>query len=221
MTMIVVGSVVGAPGATTTALALARQHDRPVVLLEVDPDGGRLALRLNIDHRPGLIDLLTSARDLPPTELFGWVQRADPSSSAQVVVAHPSGDIVERALRSGVHDLVRVLADTPFDVVCDVGRYRFDSPASPLVAASARRVVVTRGELLEVAVLSHALERLRGLGSVVVAVTGDGPYSAGEVGRALGVPAVGLPAVGVPGPSRRFVRAVDDLRAVSWPGSQP
>lgn len=220
MTMITVGSVVGSPGATTTALALARRHHRPVVLLEADPDGGRLGLRLNLDHRPGLVDLLTSARDLPPAEVFGWVQRCDPSSSAQVVVAHPAGDIVERALRSGVHDLVRALADTPFDVVCDVGRYRVDSPASPLFTVAARRVIVTRGDLVEVAVLSHALERLRESGPVVVAVTGDGPYGAGEVGRALGVPAVGLPPVGTPGPGRRFVRAVDDLAGALWPESR-
>lgn len=221
MTLVAIGSVVGAPGATSTALALARQHRGHVVLLEADPDGGRLGLRLNVDHRPGLVDLLTSARDLPPDELFGWVQRPDPVSSAQVVAAHPSGDIVERALRSGVHDLVGVLADAPFDVVCDVGRFRIDSPAAPLFAAAARRVIVTRGHLIEVAVLSHALERLRELGPVVLAITGNGPYGAGEVGRALGVPAVGIPHEGTPGPGRRFLRAVDELGAAVWSGVRP
>ena len=39
----------GAPGATTTALALAAARGKPAVVVEADPYGGSLALRL----RPG------------------------------------------------------------------------------------------------------------------------------------------------------------------------
>jgi len=215
MTVVTVGSVVGAPGATTTALALARRRTRPVVMLEADPDGGRLALRLDTDHRPGLVDLLTSARDLTAEESFGWVQRPDAQSGARLVIAHPSGDVVERALRAGVRQLVATLRGASFDVVCDVGRYRADSAAGPLAEAAAWRVVVTHGALVEVAVLSHALERLRQLGPVAVVLTGDGPYTAREVAEALDVPTVRLP---VPGavPGRRYLRALDELSAPLW-----
>ena len=220
MTVITIGSVVGSPGATTTALALVRRHHRPVVLVEADPDGGRLALRLNTDHRPGLVDLLTSARDLDADTLFHGVQRRDPHSSAQVVVAHPAGDIVERALRTGVHDLVTTLRHATFDVVCDVGRYRLDSPAEPLMRMAAWRVVATRGDLGDVAVVAHALDRVKSWGRVMVAVTGRGAYGPHEVSEALGVPTSGIPPVGESLPSRRYLRAIDAMATRLFDGGE-
>lgn len=218
MSLVTVGSVVGSPGATTTAFAMVRHRPQTAVLVEADPDGGRVATWLNTDHRPGLIDLLTSVRDLPLDELLAWVQRLDDRSSARVVVAHPSGDIVDRALRAGVQDLVGRLDQMSLDVVCDVGRYRIDSPAGPLIEAASCRVVVTRGSLEQVAVLSHALERLRQWGPLVVAVTGSGPYAAGEVGQALGVVAVDVPGGGAVLPHRRADKAIEQLAQHVWNG---
>jgi hypothetical protein len=216
MTLITVGSVVGSPGATTTALALARAHTTPVVLLETDPDGGRLATWMRCEHRPGLVDLLASAHALGVGDSFDWVQRPDALSSAQIVMAPPSGEVVDRALRAGLHDLIPPLTAAPFDIVCDIGRYRVDSPVESLIASATCRVIVTRGDLADVAVLSHALERLRPWGASVVAVAGRATYGAGEVEDALTVPTVHLPAVGGVLPNKRYLRALADLAALVW-----
>lgn len=220
MTTITVGSVVGAPGATTTALALVRHRRTPLLLLEADPDGGRLASWMRVEPRPGTVDLLAAARDLEAGDDFPWAQRSDTQSDSNVVVAHPSGELVDRALRNRAAELARVIAGAPFDVVCDVGRYRVDSPAHPLCLMAAWRVVVTRGDLSDVAVMSHALVRLRELGPVMVVVTGNGPYGADEIAAALEVPVLGLPPVGTPLPSRRFLRAVDELNQRLWAGGE-
>jgi hypothetical protein len=218
---VTVGSVVGAPGATTTALALVRSRTQPAVLLETDPDGGRLTSWVRVEHRPGTVELLAAARGLETGDALHWVQRPDPASAAHLVVAHPSGELVDRALRSNADDLARLAVGAPFDVVCDVGRYRPDCPTWPLCTAAAWRVVVTRGDLADLAVVSHTVMRLRELGPVLVVVTGDGSYGAGEIANALDVPAVGLPPIGTPVPSRRFLRAIDELNLRLWTEGEP
>ena len=59
-----VGSISGSPGATSLAIDLARTcaGATPALLVEVDPDGGRLAARLDLPLRPGLTELAGAAR---------------------------------------------------------------------------------------------------------------------------------------------------------------
>ena len=66
--LVAVASVKGAPGVTTTALALAAAWPaavdggvRPVVV-EADAAGGDVAARLGLPHAPGLLDVAVAAR---------------------------------------------------------------------------------------------------------------------------------------------------------------
>lgn len=218
MSLVTVGSVTGAPGASTIALALVRCRRQPSVLFEADPDGGCLTSWLGVEHRPGLIDLMAAVHGNQALEPVDWAYRADAPSVAKIVVGHPSGDVMSRALSAGVHDLLRVIETQSCDVVCDVGRYRLDSPAAPLFAAASTRVVVTRGELADLAVLSQALGALRRVGSVMVVVTGAARYGVDEIAEVLEAPTVGVPPVGTPLPSRRYMRAIEALTDRLWNG---
>ena len=60
MTLVVVGSVAGSPGATRFVLGLAASWPDPTrrrVVVEADPDGGRLGAELGIGVEPGLMAL--------------------------------------------------------------------------------------------------------------------------------------------------------------------
>src|SRR5258708_11342673 len=68
MALIAIAADKGAPGVTTTALALAAVWPRPVLLAECDPAGGDLVYRLpaadgsRLDPRRGLLSLAVAAR---------------------------------------------------------------------------------------------------------------------------------------------------------------
>src|SRR5215475_11096401 len=68
MALIAVAADKGAPGVTTTSVALAAVWPRPVLLAECDPAGGDLVYRLPgpdgglLDRRRGLLSLAVAAR---------------------------------------------------------------------------------------------------------------------------------------------------------------
>jgi hypothetical protein len=68
MALVVLASAKGAPGTTTTALALAALWPRPVLLADCDPAGGDLALRMPalaggpLDPDVGLVSMAAAAR---------------------------------------------------------------------------------------------------------------------------------------------------------------
>ena len=69
MTLLVVASVAGSPGATRLALGLAASWpdpDRRRVVVEADPDGGRLGAELGTGVEPGLMALALAVADLRP-----------------------------------------------------------------------------------------------------------------------------------------------------------
>ena len=68
MTLVVVGSVAGSPGATRLAIGLAAawpDAGRRRVVVEADPDGGRLGAELGVGVEPGLMALALAARTAP------------------------------------------------------------------------------------------------------------------------------------------------------------
>jgi len=65
MTVVAVGSVSGSPGATRFVLGLAAAWPDPArarVVVEADPDGGRLGAELGVGVEPGLMALALAAR---------------------------------------------------------------------------------------------------------------------------------------------------------------
>ena len=82
MALIAVAADKGAPGVTTTALALAAVWPRPVLLAECDPAGGDLVYRLpaadggRLDPRRGLLSLAVAARrGLQPHQAWEHTQK--------------------------------------------------------------------------------------------------------------------------------------------------
>lgn len=82
MALISVMSAKGAPGATTTAMLLANLWPAPTVLVDADPLGGDIAMRLRGEHGPldpgvGMMTLLPAARrQLGPEAIAHHAQTA-------------------------------------------------------------------------------------------------------------------------------------------------
>jgi cellulose biosynthesis protein BcsQ len=182
MTLVVVGSVHGAPGATTTTLLLAGCLARGVVV-EADLDGGVLAVRYGLAREPGLTTL-AAARSVDPRS---WLGHAQSAGGAPVLVG-PDSPAKAAALwdRAGDH-LAGLLAGADADVLVDGGRLRPGGMLGSLLPVCGLVVVVVRPDPEDLVALSHRLPELRGEGTVVgVVVAGRGPYSPGAVADQVG-----------------------------------
>lgn len=189
--LITVGSVKGAPGVTTTALALAaawpdRADDgvRPVVV-EADVSGGDLAVRFRCPHTPGLLDVATAARKDQPGSLLGAV--AELAFGVRVVVSPAGGRACAEAVRlvAGSGQLRGDEGDQG-TVVLDVGR--IGAGVEGLLGSSEAVVLVSRGGADALAhVYAHLSEAGPLVERYVLAVIGSCPYEAGEITAALGV----------------------------------
>lgn len=192
--MIVLGSVHGSPGATTSACGLAAalaaaDPSRRVLLVEADPDGGVLAARcagLRADRT--LVDLAADARrSLEPDDLARLTQQL--WGQVGVVVGPPSGEESCSALRTGAERLASALRFGDGVTVVDVGRLRPDSPAFPFVREADLVLVVCAPSFEQVAVAEpRAAGLARGGARLGVVCVGDGPYPPGEVAAALAAP---------------------------------
>lgn len=158
-------SAKGAPGVTSTALALAAVWPRPVILLEADPAGGDLAYRCRgasggaVASSPNLLGFAAATRGDRESTLQEWSQ---PLACGVQVVA----GVQLPAQARGIGDMWRRLAVTAasadVDVIADIGRLGHDASTMPLVVSADARVPVmasavesilhTRAHLLDVTV---------------------------------------------------------------------
>jgi cellulose biosynthesis protein BcsQ len=153
----------GAPGATTTALALGVASAEPTVVVEADQYGGDLALRCtpasggSFLPTPTVLTLATEARSSTDPGLVA--SRAQEFAGATRVV--PGHISAEQA--SGVRSwapLARALTASASRVVVDLGRIHSASPTLPIAAAADLVVVVARPEMGSVLHLRDRLERM-------------------------------------------------------------
>lgn len=186
--VIAVASAKGAPGATTTALAMAAGAVDRMVLAELDPDGGVLAARRTLSFEPGLISLaaalLRGGHDaVAHTQALSDRVRAlvAPSSAAQVRAAVTAcGDALVPALRA--------VGGT---VVVDCGRLAAGSVALPVAAAADVTTVVLRPTVEDVAVARDRIPMLREADvTPLVVLTDGGPYGDTEVSAAVDAPVI-------------------------------
>jgi MinD-like ATPase involved in chromosome partitioning or flagellar assembly len=186
MSVVVVGSFSGAPGATTAALALAASWPE-ALYVEADPQGGRVAARFGLGRQPGVISF-AAARDR--SGLADHAQRL-PGGLA-VVVGSEAPEAAEGLWASSGAALAAALAHTPGTVVVDVGRIGPRSPVWTHLAPVASRVVVmVRNDPGDLAVAA-ASRRFLGdaAGEVGLVLAGSSPYRAEEVAATLGVAVV-------------------------------
>jgi hypothetical protein len=193
--LICVGSVRGAPGATTLALVAAGSWPRPVVLVEADPAGGVIAVRYQLGRSPGLAELAAAARNHAAPDAI-WNTAQSLPGGLPVVAAPESGDIVSGILTdvaSALGTWCRQL-DQP-DVLVDCGRLTTSSPAIALVAAADAVAVTTRPTAEDLYPTAHRARALRlqvPHASVGLVLVGERPYGPAEVAAQLGVEVLGV-----------------------------
>ena len=127
MALITVMSAKGAPGATTTAMLISSLWPQPTLLVDADPNGGDVALRLGredgrpMDRERGLLSLLPAARrGLLPSMVNDHAQTA---LGGQQIVAGLAGPGQSNAVTPLWPALADAFAEIPeTDVVVDVGQ---------------------------------------------------------------------------------------------------
>jgi MinD-like ATPase involved in chromosome partitioning or flagellar assembly len=195
--LVVVGSVTGAPGVTTTALAVAAAWPaeadggvRPVVV-EADVSGGDLMIRFGLPAAPSLLDVAAAAGQPYPGSLLGAVNELP--FGVRVVAAVPGRGPCREAVRLLAGEGgQRVLLGDDHDrgtVLLDVGRLAED--VEPLLAVADQMVLVTRGGAEPLTHVSACgLDADARAGRLTLAVVGPCPYPEEEIATTLGIPRV-------------------------------
>lgn len=203
MTAVLVGSVHGAPGATTTAVGLASCL-RGAVVVEADCAGGVLAVRFGLPREPGIVTL---AADRQPGARVLAAHAQTVPGGLPVVVGPESPQHVSWLWRTAGDVLAAAVARHEGVVVVDVGRFGPENPVTSLFPdAPALLVVRPRADELAVAAAQLASSTAR---RPVVVLVGERPYSAAEVAAEFGCDVLGVVA--------------DDPRgaATLWEGGSP
>jgi hypothetical protein len=164
----------GSPGATTSALALAAAWPDPPIVVEADPAGGDLGIRLRpggsaLPEAPTILSLAAASRtDKEPTVVQRHAQRLNPHVSVV-----PGALRREQMAKVGDWSLVAdALRRTQVPVLADLGQLHRASPVLPIAAGAALVVVVGRPDLNSVVRLR---DRLAHLGSDLGTVRGTPP----------------------------------------------
>lgn len=217
MTTIAIGSVVGAPGASRFTLGLATvwpQAERRRVVVEADPDGGRLGAELGIGVEPGLMALALASRTtaLTPDDLVE--QGAATVGDWHVIPAPASAEQTHSALVHAASALAPVLASDPFGSVwfVDAGRLSTRSPAMPLATVADHVVVVSAGTFPALQLMPHRVDALRNAGcNVSVVVVEPTSWATEEIADFVGADIVTV----LPRVSSRN-DGISAMRASAW-----
>ncbi|WP_455357100.1 hypothetical protein [Streptomyces sp. SYSU K217416] len=209
MAVIALAGCSGAPGVTTSALALLLswplEPGRRMVLAECDPDGGAVLhglLQGTLGDRYGLRNLSVAARQGDLGDAF-WRQLIDlggeegkKESPRDRLLLPGITDPAQTASLGSVWKALGVIfrgieAEHGHDVLIDLGRRGAFGPSGVLAEQADVVFVVVRNTLR---CLQAAEGRVRALeervGDVGVLMINEGPYPAGEVQRVLQVPVV-------------------------------
>lgn len=180
MSVIAFASARGAPGVTTTALAVSGWVD-DCVLLEADPAGGVLAIRYGLGREPGLLTLAAS----------GSSGETDISRHAQLLpggtTVVPGPETAAQALHVwdvGRRSIEQAVFSADRTVVVDLGRLAPGAPTAGIAEAAEVLGVVVRPvpeQLIPAAAIAKAWPN----GGVVL--IGDSPYSPADVAAQLEV----------------------------------
>jgi hypothetical protein len=196
MAVFIFTSCSGSPGTTSFVQTLAGCWPRRSMLLEADPDGGRLAARCGLPVRPGLVDLaaITRSGRVNLADLARVAQRN--SDGVDVLVAHPAPEQVTAILDTAAPRIGDALSTlTGIDILVDIGRLRPTSPAMPLVRRGDQIVIVCGSRLEDVAAIVHRESLLSDIGDgadIGLVVAAPGEHSAEELARAVGRPLIGV-----------------------------
>jgi hypothetical protein len=205
MAVVAFASAKGAPGVTTSTLALAFAWHRPVLVFEADMTGSSSVLsgflRGTTDQSRGLVGLSVSARQHGFTDQGLWEQClrlaeeryllpgiADPAQAAALSSAWPS-----------IAVLLAELEAAGVDVLVDAGRVGTAYAPMPLLRAADAVVLVSGTRLPDVYALSRRMPGLRAdlaahgdVERLCALTVGEGrPYTNREIEGSLGVRVLG------------------------------
>ena len=169
MTIWVVASLRGSPGATTLAMGLGAAWPpttgRPRVIIEADPLGGVLAARhdeLRADRT--IADAAVALRREFDLERLLSVAR-QVWGGLPVVPAHPSSAQTSAVLaHAGERMALALSSTTEVDAVVDIGDLTASSPALPLARRAVATLLVSRTRFEDVASLAARAQELRAAG---------------------------------------------------------
>ena len=182
-------AVVG-DGCSTTALGIAAAwpHGDPCIVAEFDPAGGCLAAWLDVPRSPGLAEVAASPTPGSWPTIEAMVQRA--RSGIDVLVAPTRTVEASAVVQAATTSVLPVLSalDSPV-VIADGGRQR--GALSALATQAGIVVIAHRQHPGSAAAAALGLERVADVISqlamrsipTVVALIGERPYAASEVGE--------------------------------------
>ncbi|WJV51667.1 hypothetical protein [Streptomyces flavofungini] len=211
MSVIALAGCSGAPGVTTSALALLLswplQPGRKLVLAECDPDGSGVLYGLlqgTVGDRYGLRNLSVASRKGELVEAF-WRQLIDVSAEDgkqesprdRLVLPGVTDPAQWAGLAPAWEDLSKLFTGVgnqpaqAHDVLIDLGRSGAFGPSAVLAQRADALVVVVRNTMRSVQAAQTRVEALEEkVGNIGVLMIDEGPYPAGEVQRLLRVPVV-------------------------------
>ncbi len=160
--MLAIASAKGSPGVTTAAMLFAALWPRDCVLVECDPSGGDIALRMPgadgepLDTNPGLLNLVAAGRKSLYPDLVG--QHAEQIVGGLDVITGMTAP--EQASGLGQWgQLGTLFSHLPgTDAVVDLGRIGAETPQNALLASASAVVMVVDTVPSNVV---HLRERLR------------------------------------------------------------
>lgn len=196
MALVMVASVKGAPGATTTALALAATWPRPALLADLDPDGGDVRYRLDaadgepLGQEPGLLTYAAMIMEGP--DVRDHLQELP--GGLEVLVGLPSADASEAIDRKWAPVGALLQATPDRDVVADCGRIHPLSPLEELFPYAAALLLVTRPTVDGVAHLRARIEAMDDAPPIYVAVVTGAADSRSAIQVQAVLDSAGLPA---------------------------
>jgi MinD-like ATPase involved in chromosome partitioning or flagellar assembly len=204
--VVALGSLKGAPGVSTLALALAAVWPasggvRPVVV-EADASGGDLAVRFGLSDMTGLLTLAAEARpEGADLDLEGCIQEV--AGGVGAVVAPTGADQAAPCVAqiAACPSALRCPAGSEGTVLLDLGNVGA-AASRELARAADRLVLVARGSADALAHVAARPEWLEGAQPELV-VMGECRYTDGDIAKALKMEAgqiIWCPGTVVPGP---------------------
>ncbi|MFG2405358.1 hypothetical protein ACGFR8_13670 [Streptomyces brevispora] len=211
MAVVAIAGCPGAPGATTTALALLLtwplEQGRRVILAECDPDGGAVLAGALAGRTPGpygLRNIAVADRQGQLSEVF-WRQLIDLSDQGTDRLLLPGlTDPAQASSLAYTWDKLAAMfagieqSSISHDVVVDLGRSGAFGPSAVLARKADAVLMVVRPTLRGIHTALPRITALRndlqesgtGADALGVVVVDSGPYTAHEVSKQLGSPVV-------------------------------
>lgn len=205
MGVIMLTSAAGAPGVTSTALALALLWPGDTVLIDADGHPSQAVLAGYLQGTDGVGRGVTAlagsqrGRSVEPVDLLSHCLPLSTDTQHQRLFLpgmprSGAGQLLVGAFEL-ILDTLHAVSDAGIQVVIDAGRFGADGPPAGLVGLTSTVIVLTRTSLRALAALRLHLPVISqragsaGLGLVLV---GEGqPYTAAEISGQFGVPVLG------------------------------